>query len=658
MENKSPVLIIEKLILVGIEKKYIVNFDEGINIIYGDSDTGKSSILNLIDYLLGAKKIYLYDEIEQYGRYGLLQVNLNGNVYTIKRDIFNVRSNVEVYPTVIEDMDKVFPEEYGPSYETEGPSGYYSDFLLSGLNIPIIKVKKSPTKENSEMVRLSFRDIFKYCYFDQDEIGNRYILNQQNYAVFSKNKETFKFLHNVLDTQITELQYGISEKVKERKDLNAKYQIISSFLRETRLLTEETLQEEQTDLLESKLLLKEAIESITSEMKVDNGESEELRRIVMVLEQKLHTIAEEKTYKEVQLNQNIRLRKDYNNDINKLQLSLKIKESLHLKNTQKVECPLCNTFISDIELKEDFVETNEELLKKEINSIRNRLKGLNNINEKLRDEIYFLEKEIEKIQLDVNHASKMLDISSKEFVSPFIKQRDIYISELSAVNEKLNKIEYFLKIRNQLKELNKKEELLIKQIEELNEKLSKLKENMPSISSVLDKLSLYVKEFLEFIPIKNAYGISVSHNNFLPVVRDRDYVNLTSGGLRTLTSIGYIISLLKNSLYTDTHFPSLIMLDTVGKYLGKTKKDEKDTNFNEDEKEQLDDPSKYVNIYNFLDKMSISFMDKQIKHQIIIVDNDFPKELEEKYMKYVVKRFSVEEKDGFERGFINNATSR
>ncbi|MEM5633794.1 hypothetical protein AAHB55_12220 [Bacillus cereus] len=366
MENKSPVLIIEKLILVGIEKKYIVNFDEGINIIYGDSDTGKSSILNLIDYLLGAKKIYLYDEIEQYGRYGLLQVNLNGNVYTIKRDIFNVRSNVEVYPTVIEDMDKVFPEEYGPSYETEGPSGYYSDFLLSGLNIPIIKVKKSPTKENSEMVRLSFRDIFKYCYFDQDEIGNRYILNQQNYAVFSKNKETFKFLHNVLDTQITELQYGISEKVKERKDLNAKYQIISSFLRETRLLTEETLQEEQTDLLESKLLLKEAIESITSEMKVDNGESEELRRIVMVLEQKLHTIAEEKTYKEVQLNQNIRLRKDYNNDINKLQLSLKIKESLHLKNTQKVECPLCNTFISDIELKEDFVETNEELLKRKL----------------------------------------------------------------------------------------------------------------------------------------------------------------------------------------------------------------------------------------------------------------------------------------------------
>ncbi|AZJ21767.1 hypothetical protein CT694_19820 [Bacillus wiedmannii bv. thuringiensis] len=658
MKNKSPVLIIEKLVLVGKEKQYTVNFDEGINIIYGDSDTGKSSILNLIDYLLGAKKIYLYDEIEQHGRYGLLQVNLNGKAYTFKRDIFDTKSNIEVYPTVIEDMDKVFPEEYAPNYGTEGPSGYFSDFLLSSLNIPIIKVKQSPSKENSEMVRLSFRDIFKFCYFDQDEIGNRHILNQQNYALFSKNKETFKFLHNVLDTQITELQNGISEKVKEKKDLNAKYQIISSFLRETKLLTEEALQEEKTKLLESKLLLDKAIKNITKEMRVDNGEREALRDIVVNLEQELHQLVEEKTYKEAQLNQNIRLRKDYNNDINKLQLSLKIKDSLYLKNTQNVECPLCNNFIDEIELKEEFIETNEELLKREINSIRNRLKGLNNINEDLREEIYFLEEKIEKLKRDLQQASKMLDISSKEFVSPFIKQRDIYISELSSVNERLNKIEYFLKIRNQLKELNEKEELLREQIRKLNEKLDKLKENMPSIESVLDKISLYIKEFLEFIPIRNAYGIGISDKKFLPVVRGREYSDLTSGGLRTLTSIGYIVSLLKNSLLTDTHYPSLIMLDTVGKYLGKTKKDEKDTNVNEDKKEQLDDPSKYVNIYKFLDEMSISFINKQIKHQIIIVDNDFPNELKEKYMKYVVKRFSVEEEDGFERGFINNATPR
>ncbi|MGL6366000.1 AAA family ATPase [Aeromonas veronii] len=68
-------------------KNYSVNFHEGVNIIYGDSATGKSSILNLIDYLLGAKTFSLYPEIESSGRYCLLDVTLNSQRYTIKRDL-------------------------------------------------------------------------------------------------------------------------------------------------------------------------------------------------------------------------------------------------------------------------------------------------------------------------------------------------------------------------------------------------------------------------------------------------------------------------------------------------------------------------------------------------------------------------------------------
>ncbi len=58
------------------------------------------------------------------------------------------------------------------------------------------------------------------------------------------------------------------------------------------------------------------------------------------------------------------------------------------------------------------------------------MKGLNNINEDLREEIYFLEEKIEKLKKDLQQASKMLDISSKEFVSPFIKQIYIFRSYL------------------------------------------------------------------------------------------------------------------------------------------------------------------------------------------------------------------------------------
>ena len=44
-------LIIKKLILIGHRKNYEVPFFPGVNIIYGEEDSGKSSILELINYL-------------------------------------------------------------------------------------------------------------------------------------------------------------------------------------------------------------------------------------------------------------------------------------------------------------------------------------------------------------------------------------------------------------------------------------------------------------------------------------------------------------------------------------------------------------------------------------------------------------------------------
>ncbi len=657
MSTKSPKLIIKKLVLVGRSKSYYVNFDIGINIIHGDSDTGKSSILNLIDYLLGSKKIYMYDEIEQYGKYAMLEVSLNEKVYTIKRDIFEPKENIEVFSTDIENINKVFPLEYSPDYHREGPAGHFSDFLLSSLNIPIIKVKQAPSKDNSPMVRLSFRDLFKYCYFDQDDLGSREILDRKNPSLVVKNKETFKFIHNVLDTQITELQNMIGEKNREKKEVIKKYSVISSFLLETKLSTEESLHTKKDELDEKINYLEKEKNYLTDKMKSDNEEMEELRIIVLELEKRINKLLSQKSHKEAQLEQNIRLRKEYQADINKLQTSLKVKNSISMQHTEIVECPLCNSKMETMEIKKHFVEHNEDVLKKEINSIKNRSKDLNKLIDELKDELFLVEETLLEDREQLNKAKDILDTKAEKFISPYITQRDIVISELSSFKEQLDKIEYFLKIRLQLKELKQKEEVLLKQVSELQSKLEILKEQTPSIEETLNDIGTYLKEFLEYIPIKSAYGIRLSEKTFLPIVRERNYTDLTSGGLRTLVSLGYITSLLKNSLLKETNFPSLIMIDTVGKYLGKTKKNTNDIDESkENKKEGLDDPKKYINIYNYLQEFSNDFIKLGNDHQIILVDNDFPDDLEKDFSQYVVKRFSAEEKEGYEIGFINNAT--
>ncbi|WP_241170472.1 AAA family ATPase, partial [Serratia marcescens] len=96
-------LRILRLIIVGIRKNYVTTFHNGLNIIYGDSDTGKSTILELINYTLGSKNIDLADEINSSALYVSAEYIINGSPYTFKRDIFNKNNPIEVYPCKFED---------------------------------------------------------------------------------------------------------------------------------------------------------------------------------------------------------------------------------------------------------------------------------------------------------------------------------------------------------------------------------------------------------------------------------------------------------------------------------------------------------------------------------------------------------------------------
>lgn len=657
-KNKSPRLILKKLILVGREKKYIVPFTLGLNIIYGDSDTGKSSILNLIDYLLGASEVYLYDEIEIHGKYGLLELELNGVTYTIKRDIFNPKSHIEVYHSCIDDMKNVFPKEYGSSFVKEGPAGYFSDFMLEALNISLVKLKQAPSKADSKMSSLSFRDIFKFCFLDQDDVGNKDILDQGNYAVFIKNKETFKFLHNLLDSQITELQEDIAEKTRIKTGISQQFNIVSTFLREARLESTESLEQNLQKLSKEMKVLDNEILQLSYSMKSNSDHDNELRQIIITKQSHLDNLLLNKMYKETQLDQNLRLKKDYQQDIDKLMASIEVIKKLPDNENHHVHCPVCDNELQASKFNELFSQYDSSSLELEVKSLKNRFKEVSLLIDRDRGSILDLIEEITSISAEIEKVKNLLDLKNRDFISPFMSQRDMLNTRRGELNEEIKRLEYLLKLRNQLNALTKKIDTMTEQISQLNNRLLALIEGAPSVDGVIGKIGDFLNEFLTYIPIRNPYDIKVSDKTFLPIVRNRDYSKLTSGGLRTLVSIGYLFSLLRNSLGTDTNFPSIVMVDTVGKYIGKTNTKYLDsTNQSDDNEEGMNDPEKYKNIYKFLCSLSEDLSD-DYDFQVIVVDNDLPDSMESYLNKFIIKKFSATGRDGFEIGFINNASPR
>ena len=654
-ETKSPTIIINQLRVVGIRKDYQVFFHTGLNIINGDSDTGKSSILDLIDYCLGGHDIDMYDELRSSARYCLLEVSLNEKIYTIRRDIFEPSKNIEVYSSTIEDMDNVFPKEYSPNFSKKADEGFISDFFLDALSIPKIEIKQAPSKPDSKMIRLSFRDILKYNILSQDDVGSKQLLDSFNFAVAVKNQETFKFIHNLLDINISELNALISEKSTAQKVLEQNYKTISTFFRETNLKTKEDLQSEREEFRENVKILSAQIDSINQNMKADTRGLEELRSVKRDLERQIKSEREKIENLNIQMRQHILLKNDYLQDIQKLDTSIKASK-YNTSEQLETPCPVCDNTLRIASVSQKFQQSGPELLEREIKSVKNRMSGIAKLIDESRNDVILAEINIVDVTKELDRVNILLDTGTSEIISPYLSQRDGYTTARAQFIEKIDQIEYTLKIRNQLNEIANKSSKLELELAKLNKDLEELKASTPTTAKITARLADILQDFLTKCKMNNVTGISVNEKTFMPVVRNLEYPRLTSGGVRTLVSVGYFISLLKNGMETTTNHPNFLMIDTIGKYLGKTSpKYLLDTNATEDTSEGFgaSDPTKYLNMYTYILDLCKDRQDVQI----IVVDNDIPTVIQERLRTNVVKEFSSTGIGGLPIGFIDDARS-
>lgn len=652
MKIKTPKLIINHLIIKGHRKDYFVPFQPGLNIIYGDSDTGKSSILNLVNYCLGANKLDLYSEIEIAGSFALLEVELRGKVYTIKRDIFNTKEEIEVFRSAYEDIEEVFPQYYSPNYSKEGYDGYFSEFLLKNMNIPITKVKQAPSKEDSKMITLSFRDIFKYLYLDQDQVGTKKIFGD-NYARLVKLKETFKLMHNVLDSNITELQQAISEKTSTRKEFNKKNLSISSFLRETKIGTLKELDEKKRLIQESIEDHNKIIKDIDEKISADSKNFNFFRQNISKIERAIKSNSREKNRLEFELKNNVLLQGEYTNDLKKMTASIEAIKRLPELKKKNTSCPVCDQQMPLEDLSKKFFNNDKEVIKSEIRALNRRKKDLVQIGEKLRFQIQFLLETIEKDKKEVDELRFEFDKQTEKIVTPYIGQRDQISSKIGSLNSDIKNLQHFYKVRKQQESIELEIMTLDEDILTLEENLKNLKENAPSLDKTFNTLKNNLASFLSYVGMKNVKNVKISDSTFLPIIRNKSYENLNSGGVRNLASVGYFLSLMEYAITNPVNYPSFFMVDTIAKYIGKTPdKELTETNVEEDSKEGMNDADKYENLYKYLlelhEKYSESF-------QILIVDNDIPSKLSEDLGPFIRKHFSTNPTSSSEIGLINDA---
>lgn len=184
---------------------------------YGEMGAGKSTIARLIDYCVGGG-LDMTPALQSEFVSATLDFNINNVPIRVERAA-NANQVVASWGTQADAQQLIVPArvaagEVLPNTGVEVLSDLL--FYLAGVQPP--KVRRSRLKDDSELQRLSFRDLFWYCYLDQDRIDSSffYLDNGADFPRRLKSRTVLAYLLGYNQQRVAELEADLDGVRAER----------------------------------------------------------------------------------------------------------------------------------------------------------------------------------------------------------------------------------------------------------------------------------------------------------------------------------------------------------------------------------------------------------------------------------------------------------
>jgi hypothetical protein len=213
---------------------------------WGQMGAGKTSIARLIDYCLGGD-IELSPALQNEFVAATLELELSGGELSIER----FRGAGSVLARWGDSSQAVIPARDAAGEVIPG-SGVQvlSDmiFWLSGLTAP--RVRKSKQQQDSELARLSIRDLLWYCYLDQDEIDSSFFHLEDGAHPFKrlKSRDVLRYVIGFHDEHVAELEAELDELRGKRQAMAASIESLIRALIEVGVESEAQIAERAREL--------------------------------------------------------------------------------------------------------------------------------------------------------------------------------------------------------------------------------------------------------------------------------------------------------------------------------------------------------------------------------------------------------------------------
>jgi hypothetical protein len=222
---------LHKLRLTGPRRHYEVDFDRrgsNLAIIAGPIHTGKTTILEFVDYLLGDDEHPTHPELAQTVRSAALELSIDGRRWTIERPLFSAEQVSYVREGRIDGGGPTQRKLIDPPGDPEALSSWMLDAI--GLGNPKLRVTEG--NPNSPAHDLSIRDVMWVAFLPSKRLDSEALLHDNHTQKHYKLRQVLELLFGVHDDRLAQLLDQLRRLRDQRREYEREAAALETFLAE------------------------------------------------------------------------------------------------------------------------------------------------------------------------------------------------------------------------------------------------------------------------------------------------------------------------------------------------------------------------------------------------------------------------------------------
>ena len=614
-----------------------ISFSEAVTFLYGPVGTGKSTVARLIDYCFGGD-LERTPAIQLEFLSVVLGVKLGDYECSLERgaeDTQTVRVTWTRGQDVLGSVNA--PLTQGETRLLDAEVYNLSDLLFHLCGIEPIKVLKRTRDPESPMVRLSFRDVWWYCYLDQTHLDSSFYRLEDPFRG-RKSQDAMRFFTGLHSERLSQLQselyrvitkqHGDREAVTQIRLFMARFDLGSELELTSKI---EAAESELREAMERKLTLENARTNTTHP-------TDELRNRLRELGQTVFDLREALIESQSALGEQESLRAEM--------ITAKVKAGRAeqagriLDGVDYLNCPQCGTDISDrpttvercrlCDTPSTSVDVrpgpDTEAVRRELND---RIDQISDSMNRRQLSLDSLKRELQMTESTKMQLDNQLQDELRRYDSAFVESIRVFDREIATLEERLRSFGQLQEMPRAIGELEERAgaaqgsiDRIRSTIEEERGRLKLADENARAIAQKFKAIMLEVG----FPGVSIEDNVLLDPRNWKPLVvhseREWGFWDTGSGGKKTLFNVCYALALHEVAQERGLPVPNILIIDSPTK------------NISDDENPELVQ-SLYRRIYQFASSRNGG------GSQVLIVDSDLV-EPETAFEGFTVRRMAGE----------------